>query len=98
MVEFFLIPNVPLVNVDRVPAAKRSKFFLEVHARMMRSLPFDVINNLSDVRLADLKCAVSILPIEAAPCRVAVLGPLGGLTLKAFDQLSDRGRARQAAK
>jgi len=59
------IPNVPFIKIKTMATQEHPKLFLERHRPMMLFLLLDVPPNMFQLRLADGKRPVSILPTKA---------------------------------
>jgi hypothetical protein len=92
------IPNITFVVLDAVTLEHQSKLLLKGPFPVVLFLTGDVRFDLFDVRLADGKRAVTVLPMEFPQRQPFFFDARRGSGFHLFDQLGDGDRPMQVAK
>src|SRR5882757_7131243 len=92
-----LIPHVSLVVFDAVASEQFAEFVLERLLAMMPTLVTNVISQIVQVRLANRKRAVSVLPGECAEFISLCFDPFGRARFDFFYEVANRNRSTERA-
>ena len=68
-------PQVTFIIFDPVSVKESAKFFLKGGSPVVFSLLSHVVNHSRQIRFADGKCTISILPPNPTKCRERVMNP-----------------------
>ena len=93
--QVFSIPNVPLIEIDAVPAKQLAVFLLKAASAMVLLLRINVFQYGFELARAHRKRAISALPEKPAIASIKCFDPFRGCLLYLFDELSLGNSSRQ---
>ena len=82
----FSIPNIPLVEIDAVPAQQFAIFLLKRASAMVLFLRLNVLQHRLELTRAHRKRTIPTLPEKAAIASVKCFDPLRGYLLDSLDE------------
>jgi hypothetical protein len=92
---WFSIPNIPLVEIEPVPAQEFAIFLLKGVSAMMLLLHVNVLHDVLELTQTHRKCAIPALPEKAPIASIKRFDPLRGYLLCLLDELSLGKSSRQ---